>query len=85
MKAVKRKNVPKVILEELESCGLPFVFEYGANHVHIRVSGRLAGILPGGKNAKQGSDIRAVLNVRSQVRRIVAAVKEESEERGIEQ
>lgn len=64
-------KIPSIItleLEKLEKEGIPHHFEHGKKHIKIILSGRFAGILPIG--SLHGSYNRAVLNVRSQIRRI---------------
>ncbi len=69
--------VPDVVKVELDASGLPWTVELCAKHYAVRVQGRLAGILPrGGKSLRQEAYKRVVLNLRSQVRRLVSELKD---------
>jgi hypothetical protein len=54
------------VLAALEETGLPWEITNGGRHAHIRVAGRLAGILPRGSGSV---DQRAVKNCIAQIRR----------------
>lgn len=58
----------------LSETGLPWALEPGHGHVKIRLAGRLAGVVPSGKNARDGHK-RAALNVRAQIRKIAAEME----------
>lgn len=65
------KILPDEIREELEKHGKPWDVEKGSRHLHIRVEGKLVGILPmSGKN--RCADRRVTLNIRSQIRHSLA-------------
>lgn len=62
-----------MIMDELEATGLPYEIRPAKSHRQVRLCGRMCGILP----LKQVSeDKRAALNVRSQIRRAAAKLKE---------
>ena len=59
-------RLPKVIRQALDETGMPWDVERGKKHLKIKVAGKLAGILPGGKlNEKD----RALKNVAAQIKR----------------
>ena len=62
------------IREALEETGLPWDIELGSRHLKIKVSGRLAGILPKGK--LQTNHSRSLLNTVSQIRNVAREIKE---------
>ena len=69
-------RLPGLLERELEGCGLPWRLEQGGRHVKLVVGERLAGIMPMGAKANAtDKDRRAVLNLRAQVRRVVAELK----------
>ena len=55
------------VLNALDSTGLPWEIEPGKKHYHIRVGGKLAGILPKGSGT---AGVRAVKNCVAQIRRV---------------
>jgi len=61
-------KLPDKIHSALEESGLPWVIEEGRKHYHIRLNGRLIGILPKGKGPQESSS-RDILNTVSQIRR----------------
>lgn len=60
------------VLAALEQTGLPWELVNGSRHTHIRVAGRLAGILPRGSGSV---DQRAVKNCITQIRRKASEVR----------
>lgn len=58
-------RVPKPIKTALDATGLPWSIESGSRHFHIRLDGRLVGILPQGKPG----DGRGLKNTLAQIRR----------------
>jgi hypothetical protein len=69
-------RLPDLLRTELEDCGLPWAVEDGGKHYLLKIQGRLAAALPkGGKTRKQECNLRSVLNIRSQVRRMVNDMK----------
>lgn len=62
------------IKEALEATGLPWVAENGGKHIKVKLSGRLACILPKGANGNRGGTTRACLNAVSQIRAIARSV-----------
>lgn len=71
--------VPSVIEDALVATGLPWSLEPGKKHIHIRLAGRLVGILPKGRKKGDFLSNRANLNIVSQVRHMAALLKEGSE------
>ena len=61
------------ILAALEQTGLPWTLAEGKKHVHIRIAGHLAGILPRGSGSVGE---RAVKNCISQIRRKANEVRD---------
>lgn len=70
---MKKSQLPHLLLEVLEDSGLDWSIEAGGKHFKIYVEGHLAGILPRGHHSSR--DKRALLNTRSQIRRLVTALK----------
>lgn len=68
-------KLPRELRAELEATGLPWTLERGSRHLHLRVGGRLAAILPYGTGA---SVDRAMRNTIAQIRRTVRQLKQES-------
>jgi hypothetical protein len=60
-----------IIEAELDTIPGRWKIETGSKHFHILVDGRLAAILPKGKNMKKDSDRRQSLNVRASIRRAI--------------
>lgn len=70
-----RNPIPKTILAELQRAEIPWRLETGGRHHKLIVGGRLAGILPlGGRAEGRSANLRAEMNLRTQVRRILQAV-----------
>lgn len=67
-------RLPAKVREALEETGLPWEVELGSRHHKIKVSGRLAGILPKGK--LNDSHSRSLLNTVSQIRNVAREIKE---------
>lgn len=63
------------ILNEVVAAGLKYTIDDGGKHYQVRVSGKLAAILPKGKSLRGEADRRAILNMRAQVRRVVKEVQ----------
>lgn len=61
----------KLIKKALEETGLPWDISPGRRHLHVRLAGKLVGIMPRGSGNESG---RAVLNLRSQIRRAAKEV-----------
>lgn len=67
-------KLPAKVREALEETGLPWGVEAGSRHFKIKVSGRLAGILPKGR--PNSSHSRSLLNTVSQIRNVAREIKE---------
>lgn len=65
-------KIPDLIQTELDACGLPYRIEEGTKHNKIYVNEIFCGILP----KCRFFDGRAVLNIRSQIRRAVKGMNE---------
>ena len=63
------------VLELLRASGLPWEFVSGSKHIHIRIAGRLAGILPRGGHPRTSDVGRARLNQMAQLRRLIREVQ----------
>lgn len=68
-------KLPREVRAELEATGLPWSLERGSRHLHVRVGGRLAGILPKGRVPCAD---RATQNIISQIRRVARQLKQET-------
>lgn len=73
---MKKSQLPPILLEALEASGLDWTIDTGSKHLKIYIEGHLAGILPHGKASSK--DKRTVLNTRSQIRKLVMALKNQS-------
>lgn len=73
---VSDRVLPQLLKDELN--GHPYTLEDGRKHIKIFVFKRLAGVLPKGSGAKQQSDRRVILNIRSQIRRVIQQHKEKT-------
>lgn len=67
-------RLPEKVREALEETGLPWDVEAGSRHLKIKVSGRLAGILP--RSKFNSSHSRSLLNTVSQIRNVAREIKE---------
>lgn len=67
-----RLKIPAEVRAELDKIPGRWTIEQGKRHLHIRVDGRLAGIMPHYSN---GGQRQAVLNVASQIRRAAKGEK----------
>jgi hypothetical protein len=65
-------RLPKIIETALQDTGLPFEVVRGSRHHHIRVAGRLVGILPTHGSAEASP--RALRNTVAQIRRAARGV-----------
>jgi hypothetical protein len=73
-----RTFVPRVIRDELEATGLPWSVERGSRHQHVRLAGRLVGILPTcGTDENPG---RAMKNVIAGIRRKAKEMRNDGEQ-----
>lgn len=68
--------IPDMIREALEATGLPWSLEPGKKHQHIRLAGRLVGILPHKSRKTDFLSTRANANIVSQIRHMAAQLKE---------
>ena len=68
-------NTIQAALDEVTAAGLQYTVEDGGKHYKVRISGKLAAILPKGKSVKCETDRRALLNMRAQVRRVINEVR----------
>lgn len=66
----------KRIEQELNATGLPWSLQNGRKHQQIRLSGKLIGILPHGKESS--ANPRSTLNLRAQIRRASKELKDGS-------
>lgn len=62
-------KLPDIVQRELDTIPGRWSAEMGRRHIHIRVDGRLVGILRRGSDNEAG---RAALNTRAQIRRAAA-------------
>lgn len=60
------RRLPKELRKALDAVGVPWALEQGSRHLHLRLNGRLIGILPTTGGHDNG---RALKNVVAQVRR----------------
>ncbi len=69
-------NVTPEVKQALDGCGLPYSLEMGKRHIHVKLMGRLVGVLPRGKT--NGAIYNhANKNVVSQIKRAAARLKED--------
>lgn len=68
-------KLPRELRAELEATGFPWTLERGSRHLHLRVGGRLAAILPYGASADAD---RAMRNTIAQIRRTARQLNEEN-------
>lgn len=69
---MKPKKINPKILAALEETGLPFTFERGSKHIHVRVSGRLACIWPSSGGHERGD---GHLKLVAQIKRVAREVR----------
>lgn len=62
-------SLVEVLRPELERTGLPWRIENGRRHKKIILAGQLVGIIPMSGKGSLARGCRAVLNIRSQIRR----------------
>jgi hypothetical protein len=74
-RTVESVRVHDEIMETLSTCGLPYELKTGRKHIHIKLMGRLVGILPRSSNDKVFD--RAHKNVLSQIRRAAYFLRED--------
>lgn len=67
-------KIPAELREALDKTGLPWEIEVGGKHKKLRLSGKLVGIIPLGK--QQCRDKRSLLNTLTQVRLAARKIKE---------
>ncbi len=65
-------KLPALIQKELDQCDIPHKIERGSRHMKIFIGGVLCGIIP--MNGRSTSR-RAELNVRAQIRKQIASIK----------
>lgn len=63
-------RLPRIIQRELDSAPGRWKIEKGARHLHIRIDGKLAAILPMDGHGTDRSPVGA-LNLRAQIRRAI--------------
>ena len=68
-------KIPEALRSELDNCGYPWDIENGKKHQKVRVAGRLAAILPHGKQSNR--TLVPLKNTIAQVRRIVRELEEQ--------
>jgi len=69
-----KPGVPTLVqkeLDEIEAEGHTYEIVRGTRHWHIYINGVCASVIPQGTRTKQEADRRAVLNVRSSIRRVL--------------
>jgi len=71
------KYVPDEVQSEIEESGLAWGVEVGSKHAKLRIEGKLAAVLPRGGKARSSEKYkRAMLNTRSNVRKLITQIKE---------
>lgn len=68
-------RLPPIVEAEIERAGLSYEVRHGGRHDKVFIEGRMVAVLSrGGKHGPAGSDPRAELNMRTQVRRALAEI-----------
>ena len=68
-------RLPDVLVEELDSCGIPWEVCLGKKHHHSIVGGKLTGIWPRGNSGGDVGKGRVVLNLRAQIRKRIREIQ----------
>lgn len=72
---VETTRVHGEIVEALVTCGLPYELKTGRKHIHIKLMGRLVGILP--RTGAEKTFDRSHKNVLSQIKRAAVLLRED--------
>ena len=70
-------RLPPRLINALEATGLPWETVIGGSHTHIRLAGKLAGILPKNLKGKE-LNLPALQKTIAQIKRVAREVKSES-------
>jgi hypothetical protein len=71
-------RLPAHITDLLDSTGLPWEATPGARHIHVRIAGRLAVVVPYGKTRRSDAKARQYKNSMATIRRVVRRMRGEA-------